>query len=89
MSSDDGCNISEGYFLASLGPSDKSFIHMAELGVVACLLAELDEQVWRRKQLKPRRQKVPAAQRSERQAHHDACAKWIVSKKGHFQLVGY
>ena len=45
--------------------------------MVAYLLAELGEQVWRRQQLKPRWQKVPAAQQSECQAHHDAQAKWI------------
>eukprot|EP00731_Ephydatia_muelleri_P039205 Em1211g2a len=62
-----GSSISGGLFVTPLGPCSKSLIHIAELGV-AYLLAELGEQVRRRQQLKPRRQKVPAAQRSEFQA---------------------
>ena len=81
-----GSSISGGVVL---GTRQQELHPHNQAGVVAYLWTELGEQVWRRQQLKPRRQKVPAAQHSKCQAHHDAWAKWIVSKKGHFQPGGY
>ena len=93
MFSDDGQQHQWGVVLDTLGTMQQEPHPHSLAGAVAYLqadlLAELGEQVRRRQQLKPRRQKVPAAQRSEFQAHHDAQAKWIVSKSGHFQPVGY
>ena len=84
-----GSRIGGGLFLVLIGTRQQEPHPHSCAGVVAYLLVELGKQVWRRQQLKPRRQKVPSAQHSEFQAHHDAQAKWIVSKKGHFQPVGY